>query len=72
MGTKQNYNPIPFSQKSKMYVILDQSQIDVVKAHRDRLQQMRDNLPKYSTSAKARYFEWIKTYDNWLQEFNLK
>ena len=55
-----------------MYVILDQSQIDVVKAHRDRLQQMCDNLPKYSTSAKARHFEWIKTYDNWLQEFNLK
>lgn len=72
MGTKQNFNPIPFSQKSKMYVILDQSQIDTVKAHRDRLQQMRDNLPKYSTSAKARYFEWIKAYDNWLQEFNFK
>lgn len=72
MGTKQNYNPIPFSQKSKIHVIIDQSQIDVVKTHRDRLQYIHDNMAKTSTSARGRYFAWIERYDLWLQEFNLK
>ena len=71
MGTKINFNPVPFSQKSKMHVIINQEQIDIVKAHRDRLQYVHDNMAKSSTSARGRYFAWIKSYDIFLQEFDI-